>query len=262
MEDRDGFQVVSGRRRAPKNKTKAASTQRSGTSFAEAIELPVSDIVASVRKKESMLRDSTWYAECCQIMDETIGNRSWRLRCRGIGCVGRAEIAQLQCACALLLQERYGITESAPEFCEPLLSEAEREALARLGFVVAGAITGPRECNDDEEHELLYMPHCPAGLYHEELRLRWSLDALARICIVGNSFENYFLRLPENRAPIIRKTEHFVIESQLPNASFADQAFNDTSLHVFRGRKEAKETEILEPLLESDLQVNDPAFIT
>lgn len=35
------------------------------------------------------------------------------------------------------------------------------------------------------------MPHCPAGLYQQELLCRWTPDLLCSTAILGNSFEGY-----------------------------------------------------------------------
>jgi hypothetical protein len=134
-----------------------------------------------------------------------------------------------------------------------------------LGFEVTSTL------NVSDEFELLYMPHCPAGLYHEELYLRWTEKLLAQTLIVGNSFRflqfsfscffvdlifsNYFFRLAPDRAPIIRKTEAFVQETELPNASFVENCFNDTAILSFPVKSDQ-----LTPVLASERSHNDPEF--
>ena len=79
-----------------------------------------------------------------------------------------AQIARLQCAFALLLQIKLE-ARVAPEFVEPMLNDEETDALCKLGFSVgAGVVAEP--CAGD----VVYAPHAPAGLYHNELLLRWS----------------------------------------------------------------------------------------
>ena len=220
------------------------------------VELSEDAIVERVLKQRRLLcEEKHWVTECIDTIAGALGAESTTtvVRCRGIGCVGRSDIAQVQCAFALLLHERWG--GQAPEFCEPLIEGAERTAIERLGFVIHTSIRDADEC-DDGAMELLYMPHCPAGLYHEEIRLRWSQHALNRLVIVGNSFENYWLRLPPKKAPLLRKCEPLVTQINLPNAPFAKTAFNDTSVMSFAV------TDALEPLKESEVKHNDPELRT
>ena len=248
--DRDGFALVTGKRRAPKRPV-AGHSGRRNESFADAAPLSRTGVVAAVRRQHRRLGDSQWWKTWAALLaSELQAAEKGRILCRGLGCVGRSDIAQMQCARALLLQEAFGDATTRPEFCEPLISSVEREAVEELGFEVVDRISAPK----NDGWELLYMPHCPAGLYHEELRLRWSVPALRRVRIIGNSFSNYFLRLAENKAPIIRLTEPFVRETELPNASFAADAFNDTSLLSFEPQ------ENLEPLSKRHLEHNDPEF--
>jgi hypothetical protein len=47
--------------------------------------------------------------------------------------VGRSDIAQQQCAFALLLQKRFGNPDLKVDFCEPLLEKIEVAAVEELG---------------------------------------------------------------------------------------------------------------------------------
>jgi hypothetical protein len=254
MQDSEGFTIVRGRGRGGGGDK--ARKKKGGVAGGDMSEcLAAREIVARVRRVErSFAGEAAPFAEACwATLGAVIGERPARLRCRAIGCVGRSEQAQAQCAFALFLQSQLGETAERPEYVEPLLVDAEKEALRELGFDVAEGATEPIP----EGLEVFYCPHAPAGLYHCELLRRWSVEQLAGTVIVGNSFGSYAFRLPKGRAPLLALTEPFVTEESLPNNPLAPTAFNDTAVHSF-GR--VVDTGVPE-LSAQQREHNDPEFI-
>lgn len=51
------------------------------------------------------------------------------------------------------------------------------------------------------------MPHCPLGLYDDILRDNFTKESIPKICLVGNTFQNYKDRMSDKefqlRAPYI-----------------------------------------------------------
>ncbi len=245
--DADGFTIVSrGGSAAKDQKKKKKSTSRSQSLPDPS--LSALQIVTHVRRLFGELKSSAWTSECVAVIAESRENSGGRarIRCRGVGCVGRSEVARLQCAFALVLHDRFGDgRETLPEFVEPMLNEEEKIALKDLGFDLETRLK-------PEVGDLIYAPHAPAGLYHNELLVRWNDDLLRHCVIVGNCFSNYWIRLPAGRAPLIARIEPCVIEKALPNNPDASTTFNDTAVHSFR-------FEIpLPTLLDSDKSHNDP----
>jgi hypothetical protein len=255
MQDSEGFTIVRGKGRGGGDTARKKKGVAGGGMSSAGECLAAREIVARVRRVErSFAGEAAAFAEACWAkLGGAIGERSARLRCRAIGCVGRSEQAQAQCAFALFLQSRLGETAGRPEYVEPLLVDAEKEALRELGFDVAEGATEPT----NEGLEVLYCPHAPAGLYHCELLRRWSVEQLAKTVIVGNSFGSYAFRLPKERAPLLALTEPFVTEESLPNNPLAPTAFNDTAVHSF-----GRVVDVGVPELSAEQREhNDPEFI-
>lgn len=217
--DSDGFTIVSRGGVLKKKGNKGTSQSLLDPSLSS------EKIVLLVKQRVADLSDSSWATECLSVIDKCRARLKGRICCRGVGCVGRSEIARLQCAFALLLQQRFG--EGRPDYIEPLLSEGEKTALRELGFDLERGSDSPSPC------DIVYAPHAPAGLYHNELRLRWSETLLQDCLIIGNCFSNYWFRLPPGRAPLIARVEPFVREVALPNNPDASSSFNDTAVHSF-----------------------------
>jgi hypothetical protein len=166
--DAEGFTIVSRGGVLGKNKGNKTTSQ----SLSESSQTP-QQIVLSVNRLLCGLESSVWARECVKIIEESRGEREEgsRVLCRGVGCVGRSQVARMQCAFALILQNTFGRKGTRPEFVEPMLNDEERVALLDLGFQlesVSGAESG----------DLIYAPHAPAGLYHNELLLRWQKPLL------------------------------------------------------------------------------------
>lgn len=245
--DADGFTVVGrGHRKKAHPSKDQRHVRRVGADVSSNC-LSRKEIVDRIKKCVELLESSSW---CSDVM-KLVHVKNAHLSCLGIGCVGRSEIARLQCAFGLVLQQRCGCPEVPPLFIEPLLTEVERDAVADVGFVLTDS------SNVSSEQRLFYMPHCPAGLYHKVLLDHWKADILFNVCIIGNSFANYFVRLAPGKAPLIAKTESFLNETALPNTlSEGKLAFNDTSIHTFRIVSH------LPLVTEEDISYKDPEVIT
>jgi hypothetical protein len=82
----------------------------------------------------AVMEESGWSEKCLELVAKALRSEERvRLRCRGIGCVGRSDIAQQQCAFALLLQKRFGNPDLKVDFCEPMLEKIEVAAVEELG---------------------------------------------------------------------------------------------------------------------------------
>ncbi len=265
--DADGFTVVTSKGRPNGDKAKKKTSVVSRDLSAAETCAAAKDIVARVTRMRAVFEQGSQFAEqCWQVLGPVVGEeKKWRVRCRGVGCVGRSEAAQLQCAFALFLHSRAGSDSGTrPDFVEPMLGSEECEALRELGFDMLTHDDVRRDANEkgeekDGEKELLYCPHAPAGLYHNEMLWRWSASRLRNTVIVGNSFSNYLCRLPSGRAPLIAKVESFVSESMLPNNPDASTVFNDTAVHSF-GAVSVAGFE-LPVLSEQDKLHNDPEML-
>ena len=258
MQDSEGFTIVQSKGRATNGKVRKNKALVGGDLSSGGDCLAAKDIVSRIRRLESSFASGSSFAEACwSKIGPVVGERRAWLRCRGIGCVGRSEQAQLQCAFALFLQARLGDEGKAPEFMEPLLVEAEKEALQELGFDMGGGGRGGAQEAENRVLEVLYCPHAPAGLYHTELQRRWSVEQLALTVVIGNSFGSYAVRLPKGRAPLLALTEPFVSEESLPNNPLASTTFNDTAIHSFARAAQTG----LPPLSPEHSDHHDPEFI-
>lgn len=71
---------------------------------------------------------------------------------------------------------------------DPVFEAVDEEVIGQLG----GDVLSDAEA---EEHSvsgpvLFYMPHCDSSLYSDVLEKNWSIDAMANVAILGNSFSH------------------------------------------------------------------------
>ncbi|KFV72047.1 SRR1-like, partial [Struthio camelus australis] len=119
---------------------------------------------------------------------------------------------------------------------DPAFSEQELAVLGELGL---------RVLPDNEEgkhrvHEsatLFYMIHCGKALYNNLLWSNWSIGALSKMVIIGNSFkgieERLLSRILERDYSYIAKVLKGTEEIAFPTHPQYMNTFNDTSIHWF-----------------------------
>ncbi|XP_057382075.1 SRR1-like protein isoform X2 [Balaenoptera acutorostrata] len=91
------------------------------------------------------------------------------------------------------------------------------------------------------EPTVFYMLHCGTALYNNLLWRNWSIDALSKMVIVGNSFrgleEKLLTRILQKHYPYVAKIAKGVEELAFPQTSQYTDVFNDTSVHWFPVQK-------------------------
>ncbi|XP_012997444.1 SRR1-like protein isoform X3 [Cavia porcellus] len=91
------------------------------------------------------------------------------------------------------------------------------------------------------ELTVFYMLHCGTALYNNLLWSNWSVDALSRMVIIGNSFkgleERLLTRILQKNYPYIAKILEGLEEVEFPQTPEYMDTFNDTSVHWFPTQK-------------------------
>lgn len=160
--------------------------------------------------------------------------------CYGIGNFASCVIARIQLAFLLLLLEECRIPRSYCCVYDPLLSQVEIEVLTTLGVTVLGENEeGKRSVHG--EPTIFYMPHCGTALYNNLLWSNWSMDALSRVLIIGNSFrgleQRLLTRVFQKSYPYIAQILGGLEEFALPQTPQYMDTFNDISVHWFPATK-------------------------
>lgn len=176
------------------------------------------------------------------IPGETLVTRTcdWKCVCYGIGNFATCVIARNQLTFLLLLLEKCRIPRSHCWVYDPLFSQLEIAVLNTLGVVVLGENEeGKRSvCG---ESTIFYMPHCGTALYNNLLWSNWSVEALSKVVIIGNSFrgleERLLTRILQNNYTYVAKILKGLEEHEFPQTSQYTDVFNDTSVHWFPVRK-------------------------
>ncbi|XP_065760670.1 SRR1-like protein isoform X4 [Muntiacus reevesi] len=143
------------------------------------------------------------------VPEETLvpGTCCFKCVCYGVGNFASCAIARSQLAFLLLLLER----------CQ----EGKRS--------VCG------------EPTVFYMPHCGTALYNNLLWRNWSVDALSKVVIIGNSFrgleERLLTRILHKHYPYVAKILTGLEEVVFPQTPRYMDVFNDTSVHWFPVQK-------------------------
>ncbi|XP_040859536.1 SRR1-like protein [Ochotona curzoniae] len=160
--------------------------------------------------------------------------------CYGLGNFATCVIARSQLAFLLLLLEKCQIPRSHCWVYDPLFSQLEIAVLSSLGMIVL------RENEEGKrsvagEPTLFYMPHCGTALYNNLLWRNWSVDALSRMLVMGNSFkgleERLLTRTLQRSYPYVAKILKGLEELELTQTARYMDTFNDTSVHWFPRQK-------------------------
>ncbi|XP_070331593.1 SRR1-like protein isoform X2 [Odocoileus virginianus] len=176
------------------------------------------------------------------IPEETLVPATCRLKCvcYGVGNFASCATARSQLAFLLLLLERCQVPRSHCWVYDPLFSQLEIAVLSALGVVVL------RENEEGKrsvcgEPTVFYMPHCGTALYNNLLWRNWSVDALSKVVIVGNSFrgleERLLTRILHKHYPYVAKILTGLEEVVFPQTPRYMDVFNDTSIHWFPVQK-------------------------
>uniref|UniRef100_A0A8C8S4C3 SRR1 domain containing n=1 Tax=Pelusios castaneus TaxID=367368 RepID=A0A8C8S4C3_9SAUR len=159
----------------------------------------------------------------------------WRCVCYGIGNFSSCVISRYQLAFLLLLLETLQIPKTQCYISDPLFSELEIGVLNDLGVTVVLE-------NEEGKHHvhgftIFYMIHCGKALYNNLLWSNWSMDALSKMIIIGNSFkgieERLLARILERDYLYIAKVLKGTEEAAFPVDPQYMDIFNDTSIHWF-----------------------------
>ncbi|POI25837.1 hypothetical protein CIB84_010414 [Bambusicola thoracicus] len=190
--------------------------------------------------RDELLSSGFWAASAGAVREPLGSGRAWRCVCYGLGRFAACPAARLQLAFLLLLLE---MLEVPPGHCflfDPAFSELELAALEALGLHLLPE-------NEEGKHStagsptLFYMVHCGKALYNNLLWRNWSVGALSKMVIIGNSFkgieERLLSRILERDYSYIAKILKGVEEVALPAHPRYSDTFNDTSVHWFPAHK-------------------------
>jgi len=155
--------------------------------------------------------------------------------CYGIGNFLSCKKSLHQLALLVLLYRQLNVLGDSFIF-DPMLTEEEKVFVQKLGHKVI-------EKNEEGKREVVhrtvfFMPHCTKPLYSNVLWANWSPSKLANVAILGNSFSHYNERLIQKsgkniNVDYVERIHLYTTEVPLQGASPLEEAFTDTSLHVF-----------------------------
>ncbi|KAM7051298.1 SRR1-like protein [Molossus nigricans] len=160
--------------------------------------------------------------------------------CYGIGNFATCVIARNQLTFLLLFLEECQIPRSHCCVYDPLLSQLEIAVLNTLGVIVLSENEeGKRSVRG--EPTIFYMLHCGTALYNNLLWSNWSVDALSKMVIIGNSFkgleERLLTRILQRNYAYVAKILKGLEEHEFPQTPRYTDIFNDTSVHWFPVQK-------------------------
>ncbi|XP_037009177.2 SRR1-like protein [Artibeus jamaicensis] len=171
---------------------------------------------------------------------QVTGTCNWKCVCYGIGNFATCVIARNQLTFLLLFLEKCQIPRSHCWVYDPLFSQLEIAVLNTLGVIVL------RENEEGKRRvrgapTIFYMPHCGTALYNNLLWSNWSVDALSKVVIVGNSFrglgERLLTRILREHYTYVAKILEGLEEHAFPQTPRYTDTFNDTSVHWFPVQK-------------------------
>ncbi|XP_036382170.1 SRR1-like protein [Megalops cyprinoides] len=155
--------------------------------------------------------------------------------CYGLGSFSSCISSRYQLAMLLLLLDTLRIPPSHCSVFDPVFTPVECEVLKTLGFTVLSENEeGKRAAS---RPTLFYLMHCGKALYNNLLWKNWSLQALPRLTILGNSFRGIQERMVQRE---LQRDYSFIAdvlsaceETALPCSPRFLDVFNDTALLRF-----------------------------
>ncbi|KAG0250999.1 hypothetical protein BG011_007913 [Mortierella polycephala] len=155
--------------------------------------------------------------------------------CYGIGSIESSRASQFQLALALCLKDMLQVSGSISIY-DPAMTEYDRKLVTELGM--DALTTNDQTKQPIETRTLLYMPHCPKGLYSHVLETNWTGKRLDQLVILGNRFSMYdespSFRQIAKQAPFIFPALSIAQVTLFPKTKFEDDTvFNDLAFHVF-----------------------------
>ncbi|KAG0323732.1 hypothetical protein BG004_003619 [Podila humilis] len=196
-------------------------SQRTTTTRAEAI-----------ADKEDRSTDSPASESISKNLDPVID-----IICYGIGSLESSRNSQFQLALGLCLKDALKITGTIYIF-DPVMTAFDQELSEKLGLEVIKVGDKTSKNQPLKHRTLLYMPHCPKGLYSHVLEANWTREQLDNMVILGNRFtmydENPSFKHYAKQAPFILPALSIAQVSPLPAIKFEDNTiFNDIAFHCF-----------------------------
>ncbi|KAG0304981.1 sensitivity to red-light reduced protein [Dissophora globulifera] len=175
--------------------------------------------------------------------------------CYGIGSIESSRNSQFQLALGICLKEILQISGTLSIY-DPIMTDYDKQLVEKLGFSI---ISDEQSKCSIESATLLYMPHCPKGLYSRVLEINWTRKQLDKLVILGNRFTMYdespSFRQLEKQAPFILPALTIASVSLLPKVKFEDNTvFNDMAFHLFPAH-------ISIPTVDTSQQEEDPELL-
>ncbi|KAF9281099.1 sensitivity to red-light reduced protein [Mortierella alpina] len=162
--------------------------------------------------------------------------------CYGIGSIESSRNSQFQLSLALCLKDILEIPGTISIF-DPAMTEYDQRLVEKLGMSVLKVNDQAKQVV--EARTLLYMPHCPKGLYSHVLETNWTREQLDRLVILGNRFTMYDERQFAKQAPFILPALSIADVHILPVIKFEDNTiFNDLAIHSFPSHHTVPEVDV------------------
>ncbi|KAJ8285625.1 hypothetical protein GJAV_G00029020 [Gymnothorax javanicus] len=245
MAGSDGeWQLARRRKGAARRENKSKTYDRDPRNVEDkpGIQRKISEAVAELRCEEFWLgwKDQLLSSLASEMMVTWENNTNLRSLgldcvCYGLGSFSTCISSRYQLAMLILLLEMLEIPPVQCSMFDPVFTPAEHEVLQALGFTVLTVNEeGKRPVS---RPTLFYLIHCGKALYNNLLWRNWSLQALPRLTIMGNSFhsihERMVLRDLQRDYSFIADIISACEETALPCCPRYQDVFNDTVLLRF-----------------------------
>ncbi|KAG0037075.1 sensitivity to red-light reduced protein [Podila clonocystis] len=166
--------------------------------------------------------------------------------CYGIGSIESSRNSQFQLALGLCLKDVLKISGTISIF-DPIMTAFDQQLAEKLGLEVIKVNDQAKQAL--QRRTLMYMPHCPKGLYSHVLESNWSREHLDNLVILGNRFtmydENPLFKHYAKQAPFILPALSIAKVTPLPATKFEDNTvFNDLAFHRFPPQHSVPEVDL------------------
>ncbi|XP_051032387.1 SRR1-like protein isoform X2 [Phodopus roborovskii] len=217
----------SARRRPRRDERRARGPQAEPEADGEAV-------LRRLREAEEDLRNSDFCSSALETVTQCLGKQLGQLQ-------GLTEALGRLALSSSLGPEEPLATSTSPVTCvcyglgNFATSVTARSQLAFMLLFLERCQEGKRSIQG--QPTVFYMPHCGTALYNNLLWSNWSVDALSRVVIIGNSLqcieERLLTKILHKNYPYIAKIVKSLEEFPLPQTPRYTDTFNDTSVHWF-----------------------------
>ncbi|KAF8626253.1 hypothetical protein AX15_004931 [Amanita polypyramis BW_CC] len=177
-----------------------------------------------------------WFAQCKQIIDESLGDLKIPFAtviCLGLGSPSSSQNARVQLAFLLEICDHLSIERHMVSLYDPIFSREDLSLLEGLRLTVLS--NNENGVHPMDAPTIVFMPHCDMELYENLLKANWKPQLhTMKLLFIANQLSEYLINNPmhilEAKAPYLVQVVPLLEHRALPASKTWPTAFNNIAV--------------------------------